>query len=116
MCLFLLTTQKNLSSNECKRKRTPKKSDVLVYGEEFARKALAMPNSFRVCAFAFACDGKEFGTFMQRIIMKLQQVSGPRSTRLSRERENMELRRAADRREAARIADAVANAVEIKYR
>ena len=48
--------------------------------------------------------------------MKLKQVSGPRSTRLSRERENMELRRAADRREAARVADAVANAVEIKYR
>ena len=46
-------------------KRTPKKSDVLVYGEEFARKALAMPNSFRVCAFAFASDGKEFGTFMR---------------------------------------------------
>lgn len=93
-----------------------KKTGVLLYGEEFSSKVMAMPKSMKVCAFAFACDGKEFGTFMQRIIMKLQQVSGPRSTRLSRERENMELRRAADRREAARIADAVANAVEIKYR
>ena len=48
--------------------------------------------------------------------MKFKQVSGPRSTRLSRERENMELRRAADRREAARIADAIANAVAVSER
>ena len=45
--------------------------------------------------------------------MKLQKASGPRSTRLSRAHENMELRRAADRREAARIIEAWENARKI---
>jgi len=48
--------------------------------------------------------------------MKLKNISGPRSTRLSRAIENMELRRAADRREAARIAEAVENAMTVSER
>jgi len=48
--------------------------------------------------------------------MKLKNISGPRSTRLSRAIENMELRRAADRREVARIAEAVANAMTVSER
>lgn len=45
--------------------------------------------------------------------MKLKNVSGHRSTKLSRAFENAELKRAADRREAARIAEAVANAMMV---
>lgn len=46
--------------------------------------------------------------------MKLKNVSGHRSTKLSRAFENAELKRAADRREFSRIADAVSNAIKLK--
>ena len=45
--------------------------------------------------------------------MKTQRISGPRSTKLSRANENMELRRAADRREVTRISDAISNAIKL---
>lgn len=45
--------------------------------------------------------------------MKLKRVSGKRSTRASRKFENAELKRAADRREFSRIADAISNAIKL---
>lgn len=45
--------------------------------------------------------------------MKTQRISGPRSTKLSRANENMELRRAADRREVTRVAEAISNAIKL---
>lgn len=41
------------------------KTDVLLYGEEFSDKVMAIPKSMKVCAFGFACDGDEFGTFLR---------------------------------------------------